>query len=765
MPVTTTYPGVYVEEIPSGVRTISGVATSITAFVGYTARGPVNQAVRIFNPGDYERTFGGISRDSEISYAVSQFFLNGGTDAYVVRAALGVHAAKVALADASNTAVLTASAASPGAWGNTLRLAVDYATANPDSTFNLTVSRFELKDGSPVVVEQEVHRNLSLNSKASSYAVRVVNSASRLIQLERPAALALTQKGFSLSGRLSPVPALTAADSSLDLILDGKDRVTLALTDPAAANDLDKIRTALENAANAAGISARVAVERVNALGQPAPAGSHLKITSQDATEISAVSVVPAAGGALAEKLKLGLAKGGREVEGASSRRPGRTGTRSGDLGDIVGTKIGGDMTVTINDNSSGAPVTIVSQSANLADTDVGPALRDALQTLIQTSLNHPAAKGATVTLEGTALAVQPAAATPNASIVFTDGPGNGASDAKLTAATGAFVNVQAYALAGGATFGAQTGSTPGDDGDPPDATTLIGDYGQKTGIYALRDVDLFNLLVIPRTAQLADAQAKSVLAAAATFCEEERAFLLVDPAADTQWDKIADYVSSLGLSSRNAAIYFPQIAVADPLDGFRVRNIPASGSVAGVIARTDATRGIWKAPAGTDAGLRGAQGLAYALTDQENGVLNPLGINCLRTFPVYGRIVWGARTLKGADASADEYKYIPVRRVALYIEESLFRALQWVVFEPNDEALWAQIRLNVGAFMQTLFRQGAFQGSSPREAYFVKCDKETTTQNDINLGIVNILVGFAPLKPAEFVIIKLQQLAGQIQT
>jgi phage tail sheath protein FI len=181
------------------------------------------------------------------------------------------------------------------------------------------------------------------------------------------------------------------------------------------------------------------------------------------------------------------------------------------------------------------------------------------------------------------------------------------------------------------------------------------------------------------------------------------------------------------------------------------------------VYARTDATRGVWKAPAGTDADLRGAS-LAVKINDLENGALNPLGINALRTFPIFGNIAWGARTLDGSDQAASEYKYIPVRRTALFIEESLYRGLKWVVFEPNDEPLWSQIRLNVGAFMQTLFRQGAFQGKTPREAYFVKCDKETTTQNDINLGIVNVLVGFAPLKPAEFVVIKLQQMAGQIE-
>jgi phage tail sheath protein FI len=181
-------------------------------------------------------------------------------------------------------------------------------------------------------------------------------------------------------------------------------------------------------------------------------------------------------------------------------------------------------------------------------------------------------------------------------------------------------------------------------------------------------------------------------------------------------------------------------------------------------MARTDTNRGVWKAPAGLDAALAGVVGLDAELNDQENGLLNPLGINCLRAFPVYGRVAWGARTLRGADQLADEYKYIPVRRLALYIEESLYRGTKWVVFEPNDEPLWAQIRLNIGAFMHNLFRQGAFQGATPRDAYFVKCDRETTTQTDINLGIVNIVVGFAPLKPAEFVIIKLQQMAGQIE-
>jgi phage tail sheath protein FI len=180
-------------------------------------------------------------------------------------------------------------------------------------------------------------------------------------------------------------------------------------------------------------------------------------------------------------------------------------------------------------------------------------------------------------------------------------------------------------------------------------------------------------------------------------------------------------------------------------------------------MARIDSSRGVWKAPAGTEADLRGITGLEYKFTDEDNGVMNPHAINTLRSFP-NGIVNWGARTMDGDDDFGSEYKYIPVRRTALYIEESLYRGLKWVVFEPNDDPLWAQIRLNVGAFMHDLFRQGAFQGKTKQEAYFVKCDSETTTQNDINLGIVNIWVGFAPLKPAEFVILTLQQMTGQIQ-
>ena len=319
------------------------------------------------------------------------------------------------------------------------------------------------------------------------------------------------------------------------------------------------------------------------------------------------------------------------------------------------------------------------------------------------------------------------------------------------------------------------TQATGGNDGAAITDADIHGVEADKTGIYQLLKTDIFNILVFPPLA-VAEVDAdptlvsNNVLSRALTLCYDRRAMLVVD--APASWESVQDAVSGMGgfplsgESSKNAALYFPYLRITDPDSTQRGRliDLPAAGAVAGIYARTDVQRGVWKAPAGTDASLNGVPELSLPMTDLENGRLNPLGVNCLRSFLIYGRLVWGARTVRGADALADEYKYVPVRRLALFIEESLYRGLKWVVFEPNDEPLWSQIRLNAGAFMQQLFRQGAFQGRSPREAYFVKCDKDTTTQNDINLGIVNIHVGFAPLKPAEFVIIKLQQMAGQVE-
>jgi phage tail sheath protein FI len=221
--------------------------------------------------------------------------------------------------------------------------------------------------------------------------------------------------------------------------------------------------------------------------------------------------------------------------------------------------------------------------------------------------------------------------------------------------------------------------------------------------------------------------------------------------------EEVQTFIDSIGAKSSYAAVYIPWLKIKDPSGASPDPiAIPPSGSVAGVYARVDAKRGVWKAPAGKETNIKGAVGSVADISGCEQDKLNHIGVNVIRAFPANGIAIMGARTL--ATLSDLEYRYVQVRRTAIYIERGINRGIQWVVFEPNDESLWAQIRLNVKAFMHGLFRQGALRGSSPDQAYFVRCDRETTTQSDINQGIVNILVGFAPLKPAEFLILQFSQ-------
>lgn len=297
-----------------------------------------------------------------------------------------------------------------------------------------------------------------------------------------------------------------------------------------------------------------------------------------------------------------------------------------------------------------------------------------------------------------------------------------------------------------------------------PDASTdnLIGSETDNTGIFALNLTApaMFNLLCIPATANLPDTN--TVIAAAAEYCRSKRAFFLADippnittPDAALTWKK-----SNTGPWASSAAVYFPRLEITDALNPTRSRNIGSSGSLAGIYAQTDRTRGVWKPPAGIQTIIQGAVA-AVNVFDVQIAKLNAEGINVLRNDPGRGFVAWAARTMDGADDRNSEWKYVPVRRTVLFIEESVQQGLQWAVFEPNDEPLWQSIRLTVEAFLHDLFLQGAFQGAKPEEAYFVRCGRETTTQSDLDNGMVNVVVGFAPLKPAEFVIISIRQITG----
>jgi uncharacterized protein len=281
------------------------------------------------------------------------------------------------------------------------------------------------------------------------------------------------------------------------------------------------------------------------------------------------------------------------------------------------------------------------------------------------------------------------------------------------------------------------------------------------------RKVELFNLLILPKDNGAGARPPQSFYGMASRYCEKRKAILIMDP--PDEWidiQKIDD--PQIGIESirtdlvkSSSAIYFPSLVITHT-DGSEKITGP-SGAIAGIMARMDARRGVWNAPAGREADISGITDLNLPINDRESEVLNTVGINALRKFPE-GILCWGARTADGDDSFSSDWKYIPVKRTALFIEVSISNGLEWVVPEPNNEQLWAKIRWVIGSFMEDLFRAGAFQGSKSNQAYFVKCDADTTTQNDIDHDIVKMEVGFAPLKPAEFIVISMQQLCGQVQ-
>jgi hypothetical protein len=281
------------------------------------------------------------------------------------------------------------------------------------------------------------------------------------------------------------------------------------------------------------------------------------------------------------------------------------------------------------------------------------------------------------------------------------------------------------------------------------DPATLPGGVAARTGIYALDGADPVNILCIPEISE------EAVLAAAEQYCSRRRAFLLIDPpAVASTAAEATNWLSgpSGPPRTRDCATYFPWLVAADG------RECGPSGAVAGAFARTDSARGVWKAPAGAAADLRGVASPAQSLTNTAAAALNQEAINPLREMSGRGLVVWGARTL----SSDPEWKYIPVRRTALMIEESIELGTGWVVFEPNAEGTWARVRAQVSAFLDGLWRRGALQGATPRKAYFVRCDASTTTPADVAAGRLNILVGFAPTKPAEFIVLSITR---QMQT
>ncbi len=800
--VSTSYPGVYVQEVSSGVRTIAGVGTSIALFLGRTGMGELNRPVQCLSYEDYTRAFGAECAGSDMARAVKLFFSNGGTTCAAMRIAKGANASTLMLLNEAKGASLKVEARSAGSFGDDIRLAVSYNTLTPEATFNLELFRWQ-KSSSGVQQKTmaESYAGLSMDPRHPRYVVDMINQSSALIRVSSlagtPAASGYSQSGYAVSARTDTIARTqwssligkNAAGNRFRIAVDGNAPVEVDLssidfgvapldTPSGCAANLPLAIAQLINDKLPAGCSVTASMQAGPAgpTGQDNLATQYLRIASANGD----VRIESSPGADLAAPLMLGTANGGLESSRYGDSRPAPTGYVM-TLADVAAfaamrqdsfNKLRVDAGFEID--LSVAPFKIATSPASITEArmyqdasasgqnDGRRGLREKLA-IIAAAINAKRITDSSfcygAELWGDRLAIIPLSGSDNLKPVVARLNGGAVVAPPLKADTS--VNVRHYALGSVGVSPYQAGGAAGNPGIAPQAAEYEAAYSVID-----RELDLFNLLVLPRDADHGEADTRKLWGPASLFCQKRRAFLLMDPPASwTDTQKAVDAATGvnslrIGLVKDHAAVFYPNLKIDE--NGREVMVGPC-GAIAGVMARIDATRGVWKAPAGTEADLRGVTGVQYRFSDGENGVLNPRAINTIRVFP-NGIVSWGARTMDGDDAFGSEYKYLPVRRLALFLEESLYRGLKWAVFEPNDEPLWSQIRLNVGAFMHNQFRQGAFQGATPREAYFVKCDASTTTQHDRNLGIVNIMVGFAPLKPAEFVVLYLQQMAGQIQ-
>jgi hypothetical protein len=819
--VQVSYPGVYIQEVPSGVRTITGVSTSIGAFLGRASKGPINRALRLFSYADFERSFGAAHPGGDLAQAVKLFFDNGGTDTYVIRIARGASPAAVTIENLRRQNVLTATAKAEGTWGNTVRLEIDYKTVNPDETFNLRV----IHEEGGLAVQTEPFTGLSMDPTSPRFAPAFVSASSTLITLALHAdaaaggandlsVLGNSFAGYSQSrrplGLLAAVratldglvnPALGTPRSRFEISVDGHPYVpvdigpwTAVEINAATLADIlarfeDRINTALDSVSPDANVAVSFA--------SPVGLDNLLTVTSDGVTSTQAsVRVRRATDRDLAEPLMLGVDQGGIEPVRYGNFRPAPTANilRVGNpntpgaldtLDTLAALQVQQVATLTINGEA--IDLTVAPNNIQTTGTATDPfflsaanyssitgdsdGVREKLKIIANAITNNAnlayraelwgytlaiIATGGTLNEQPSAVATAPTVLDANAVIANSE----------------VLLNTRQFTLGTGGSSGYSSGGADGSDGIAPDVAAFEGSEVNQTGFYALEPVDLFNLMVIPRDEALGDTDMRTLWGRAAPYCKRRRAFLIID--SPTVWTNstsglpdvvqdgsmIADLRAALGSAKDHAAVYYPRLHVKV---GAITLVIGAGGAIAGLMARTDASRGVWKAPAGIEAGINGISGLNVVLNDPQNGVLNKQAVNCIRVLPDGSVVNWGARTMDGDDDTGSEWKYVPIRRFALFLEESLYRGTRWAVFEPNDEPLWANLRLNINAFMFSLFRQRAFQGSSPQEAYYVRCDKTTTTQDDRNKGIVNIEVGFAPLKPAEFVVIKIQQIAGEL--
>jgi phage tail sheath protein FI len=778
------HPGVYIEEVPSGVRPIEGISTSTAAFIGKAELGTMNKAALVTSVPEFEAKYGKYLNGFFLSHAVHQFYNNGGKKCYIVRVAgAGAQAAAISIKDrrAAPAKTLTISASSEGDWGNKLDVVIKDGAADPDNEFALQVYRDRSQQNpplSPLLLEN--HDNLSMDSEAANFVGKLIVANSKYIAVNIDAVPASAGAGTSQSGKLAvgngadllkllagPLPDGATATPGANLPAPSAGTLRSGsnpnLNPPADRRqfrinldgDGEKVVTLPPEAQTGPGIAAAIQAA-VRAL-------SATTASNQDAYTNFTSVFDPAGGGSYL--LTSGTAKAGSSVAVTSSTAT-PVSLPAGAYKFVIFVNGDGphEVTVTIpaGPNADGAAIAL--------------AIRDAVRALpAKRSANTAAFSGFTASYDTTSNPGNPSllltSGTPgvNSSVRISSSttPQNVAGTLKLGATNGGkeiigssilrpanSANPTEYHLGDAVVSGNVASVVSGSDGATPGPQDFI------NGLNALDVIRDVNILSIPGI------YGKSVVDAGTNYCAQRMDCFFIgdpDPLADTV-EEARDFVNGLTVKSSYGAVYYPWLksidptgASPDPID------VPPSGFVAGMYARIDARRGVWKAPAGTEANVGGAVGLSADTTDAQQDFLNPIGVNVIRSFPASGIVIWGARTL--ATRSDPEYRYVPVRRTAIFLEQSIYGGIQWAVFEPNDEPLWSSLRLNIGAFMMLQFRAGAFQGKTPNDAFFVLCDDKTTTQADIDAGIVNIRVGFAPLKPAEFVVLKLSQKVNQPAT
>jgi uncharacterized protein len=745
------HPGVFVEEIDAGPQPIEGVSTSTAGAVGVTERGPTDgKPLLVTSFADFQRNFGGflpvpddaglVNRWSldpvdggrwwQFPLAVKGFFDNGGQRLYVKRV---VSAKATAASTSAGLGVVAELDADAAATDKTVRvrhllgaaqgMAVDlvrdgsklagpYKIASYDSsslTLDVAIG-FELKRGRDLVVLAAV----DAAKKTLTFSARAKGGSGNDLQVRVRPMVGATLK--FLPQPAAPVVSTTLAADAL------KDDAAISVAAIAGFGDKDHLL-----------------VNGVEYTVNGAPAAGKISLVPKVGWETTlAVGAVVYPKGATVVRLRPSVVGGAGKtaaLSGASGLYPGAmveldSGTaKELHLVDTVAGEV-----VTFKANVAGSYWE--GHRARLVEAEVGvryaPGGVVQAQELFQNL--HLADNDSTSYLPRT---LELASGLVRAAV---------GADFKADALT-AFPTTAVPAAQAGGWLGLDTG-TAGDDklGDlsVDDFVGVDGGSGQRTGIQALEDITEISLVAAPGI------WSQTVQSALIQHCEQLRyRFAVIDPPDGLSIQGVRDFRAPI--DTKYAALYYPYIEVRDPAAR---RNVVVAPSLPllGLYARVDVDRGVHKAPANEV--IRGVTRIAQDVNQREQDMLNPGGINALRFFPGRGNRVWGARTLSSESA----WKYVNVRRIFIFVEASIDRGTQWVVFEPNDEPLWARVRATITNFLTTVWRSGALQGTTPAEAFFVKCDRTTMTQDDIDNGRLICAIGIAPVKPAEFVIFRIQQ-------